>query len=248
MKTYKIDSDFSLYSLKYDNIFNILEEIDKNESDSKEYDEEYSDDSSIELSTQEYMEITDKVIYSISLNSNNKPDEYFSNSVIIENEIQIIDVKNFIDIIKKEFGIELDDVEIYCMFNRYKYENGNNDSEYMNYTKLRNDILLKRENINLIFSIKKYLTDYNITLNELLSPFDKVVDHNEFKIYLQTKGILKDNETLINTKRDNIERNLFFKDNKVNLEYLKTIFYEYIDDEAKYNFDEVYSERKFQMR
>ena len=79
----------SIYDLKYSNLYKILEEIDNIKID----DDEFSDDSGIEMTPEEYFETTNKVINKIALKTNNNPDMYFDKAVYSEGLYSIIDLR-----------------------------------------------------------------------------------------------------------------------------------------------------------
>jgi hypothetical protein len=232
----------SIYDLKYSNLITVMEELESAKFD----EDEFSEDSGIEMTPEEYYETTNKVIMKIALKTNNNPDVYFDKAVYSEGLYSIIDLKSFLAILTEKLEIELNDIEIYCIFNRFKFDQDNPEDENMDYKKMKIDMIGTSHTEEIINKIKSYLIQHSIGLEDFLRSIGD--SPHLFQKYLIDKGMLKDNETLGDTA--------ILKEDTIDVDYLRSQFMDFntpkvkevspeIDeDEEKYNFDDVYSENE----
>jgi hypothetical protein len=253
MKNYGTTEDSaSIYDLKYLNLFKLIEESEKNTQNepTKEEieDDEESEESGIEISPEEYMQITDKVLYKIAIKSKFNPDSFFKAEVTKVEGIEAITLGNFVNIINKLMKIEIDDVEIYCMFNRFKLDEENEEDENLNYTNLKTEITSKKRlNFDLTNKIKNYLGDKKISFDEFIKPISSHIkegymDIDQFKNYIVKKSIMDwDDNLFASVNNDSsINENLLFREgNKININYLRNII---SDDKRKAGVDVIQEE------
>ena len=211
----KSNNSIGLKQLDYSNF---LELINNNKYTQEEL-ELYKDDdeSIIEIKNEDYIKIVNDITQKMKnfLTSNNKNLDFYFKSFVIDNKS--IDLGKIVDVLKSDFKIELNQIEIFCLYSKYKVENEENNNindEIINYQKLKSDIDNKNEN-NIIFEISK-------PINEMIGNGEK--NNNSF-IELFRQGIKKKNHS--------IERAFFTYHGKMNLKKINDNNYErYLDLET----------------
>ena len=157
LKNFPDEGNF-LKDLKYDNILKILEDtpIDPNEPEEDEIEEkdkenkkDNNDDDAIEITNEEYLAKVKDIIERICEvlnNSKNKVDDYFlkivSNSITDYRAIRLI---KLVDVLKKDFNIDLTNIEIFCLFTKVKpnlasSKDADDIEEIIDYDKLKEEI------------------------------------------------------------------------------------------------------------
>jgi hypothetical protein len=227
------DDGVSIYDLKYINLFKIIDETEKNIKDEpvkqEEPEEESDEDSGIEISPEEYIQITDKVLYKIAIKTQFNPDKFFKSEISKIKGNEAIALPNFLNIMLEAMKVELNDVEIYCIFNRFKLDEDNDEDDNMNYSKLKAEILSKKRlNFDLTHKIKLHLEEKKKTFEDFIQPIesnikDGFIDINQFKNFIVKKNIMDWDDNLLNVNSDTINENLLFRDNMINVNYLKHI-------------------------
>ena len=139
-----------LYDLKYSNLIKILEEttFDPNENIDDIEGNEKEDDDAIEITNEEYLnkvkDIISRICKNLILNKKN-PDDVFlkiiSKSITDYKAIRLVFL---VELLKKEFKIDLSNIEIFCLFTKIKIGNSrdtdNDIDEIVDYTKLKKEI------------------------------------------------------------------------------------------------------------
>ena len=156
LKNFPDEGNF-LKDLKYDNILKILEDtpLDPNEPEEDEIEEkdkekkDNNDDDAIEITNEEYLSKVKDIIERICevINSNKKKvDDYFlkivSNSI---NDYRAIRLIKLVDVLKKDFNIDLTNIEIFCLFTKVKpnlttSKDADDIEEIIDYDKLKEEI------------------------------------------------------------------------------------------------------------
>ena len=147
-----------LKDLKYENILKILEEtpIDPNEQeedieaeDKEKENKKDNEDDAIEITNEEYLSKVKDIIERICevLNENKKQvDDYFlkivSKSITDYRAIRLI---KLVDVLKKDFKIDLTNIEIFCLFTKVKpnlatSKDADDIEEIIDYDKLKEEI------------------------------------------------------------------------------------------------------------
>ena len=181
------DPKVSLYDLKVQNLFNIL---DNNDNDSK-----MNTESDIEITNEEYLQIiTNFALQLLNYLTVNKTDLRTVLGNIVQNlsgddsseKMEVVFIEPFVNKMK-EIGITLSsEVEIYCIFSRYKLSD---DYEIISVNLLEKELENFREsrivnynnggnNINAIGSINNFGGVGNINDNTL-KVMEKVQEENE---------------------------------------------------------------------
>ena len=119
------------------------------------------DNSLIEITNEEYNEKLTLILNSISseiLKKSNKNTEEYLNKLfereIITDEIghQIIELSKFVEQIKNSLFIELNQIEIFCLYSRFQFNDNNNykinNTELIDFKSFKNEILLYSNQIN----------------------------------------------------------------------------------------------------
>jgi Ca2+-binding EF-hand superfamily protein len=227
MKTFIAEPENSIYDLKYENVFKLLSEIGKTIEKIDEIEDDLSE-SGIEITPEEYLQITDKVLYKISHNLGYKPDTHFRDLVNKDNGVELIDLKSFLYVCTEALNMDLDDIEIYCLFNRFKFDEENIDDENMDYKKLKKEILAKKSTGEMINKLKSHFDENKTDVDKLLSSLspaeDGSVDIEAFKSFLSKNNI---NVAVPDKTASELDPLIFEK--KINIIYLKAL----ISDEKK---------------
>ena len=173
------DNYIGLKQLDYSNF---LELIKSNKFSKEELENNKEDDESIiEIKNEDYIKIVNDILQSIRnfLRNNKKNLDFFFRKFLIQNKN--IELGKIIDILKSDFKIELNQIEIFCLFSKYKIDSDeNSNEEIINYQNLKNDI---ENNLNNII--------YKIT-----NPINEIIGKNNnnfidiFKQEIQKKNIL----------------------------------------------------------
>ena len=214
-----------LKMLNYENIIEILV-TNYSIEDFNEIDDEI-----IEISEKDFENKIKEIIKKINKNLNltSKNFDYFFKNLQYENEK--IDLNKFVDALNNFLNINLEQIEIFCIFSKYKFNNNNNNNdEILNYNKIKFDIenlnneIKKFENLQFFsdsFEIKNNLNDNNNN-NNFINEFKKFVNDNNlnyekiiFPFHSKMK-LIKINENNDENNNNNkyeryIEFNLFKK-------------------------------------
>jgi hypothetical protein len=203
------DEGRSINDLKYENLFKVLKEyenIDNEEEEEEEEGEEEEEDadkldteeSAIEITTEEYLKKVENVIKKIChvLNTSNiKLDDLFTDCVVSMPNFNshAIELVKLVQILNEEFNIILDSIDIYCLFTKLKYitenegEENENDitDEIVDFDKLKSEVelFMKKENV-------KISQNSNMNLKqeyELDMPSEDFIQ--KIKIYLKMNKI-----------------------------------------------------------
>ena len=163
LKNFPDEGNF-LKDLKYDNILKILEDtpMDPNEPEEDEIEEkdkenkkDNNDDDAIEITNEEYLAKVKDIIERICEvlnNSKKKVDDYFlkivSNSITDYRAIRLI---KLVDVLKKDFNIDLTNIEIFCLFTKVKpnlasSKDADDIEEIIDYDKLKEEIEIQLRN------------------------------------------------------------------------------------------------------
>ena len=169
-----------LKMLNYENIIEILV-TNYSIEDFNEIDDEI-----IEISEKDFENKIKEIIKKINKNLNltSKNFDYFFKNLEYDNEK--IDLNKFVDALNNFLNINLEQIEIFCIFSKYKFNNNNNNNdEILNYNKIKFDIdnlnneIKKFENLQFFsdsFEIKNNLNDNNN--NNFINEFKKFVNEN----------------------------------------------------------------------
>ena len=168
-----------LKMLNYENIIEILV-TNYSIEDFNEIDDEI-----IEISEKDFENKIKEIIKKINKNLNltSKNFDYFFKNLEYDNEK--IDLNKFVDALNNFLNINLEQIEIFCIFSKYKFNNNNND-EILNYNKIKFDIdnfnneIKKFENLQFFsdsFEFKNNLND-NDNNNNFINEFKKFVNDN----------------------------------------------------------------------
>jgi hypothetical protein len=166
---------------------------------------------------EQFNEKVDKILLSFAeylLNKKHKVREVFKNAIrteILEDEIELIPLKEFINILQHA-GIDLDTIDIYCIFTKLKY---NDDHEAIDLSKLLDEMCNygifeeskeeeKPKDDDLFSRLRRYLTDKDLTFDNFLfnvigrvtmqqvnGKLLRVIGLNDFEAYLQTCGVVE---------------------------------------------------------
>ena len=122
----KTNNSIGLKQLDYSNF---LELINNNKYTQEEL-ESYKDDdeSIIEIKNEDYIKIVNDIIQKMQnyLSSNKQNLDFFFKKFVIDNKS--IDLGKIVDILKSDFKIELNQIEIFCLYSKYKIENEENNN------------------------------------------------------------------------------------------------------------------------
>ena len=148
-----------LKDLKYDNILKILEDtpIDPNEVENDEIEGEEekpnnkkeNEDDPIEITNEEYLSKVRDIISRICetlRKKKKKSDDYFLKIVSKSiNDYRAIRLVKLVDVLKEDFGIELSNIEIFCLFTKVKpnlatSKDVDDIEEIIDYDKLKEEI------------------------------------------------------------------------------------------------------------
>ena len=148
-----------LKDLKYDNILKILEDtpIDPNEVENDEFEGEEekpnnkkeNEDDPIEITNEEYLSKVRDIISRICetlRKKKKKSDDYFLKIVSKSiNDYRAIRLVKLVDVLKEDFGIELSNIEIFCLFTKVKpnlatSKDVDDIEEIIDYDKLKEEI------------------------------------------------------------------------------------------------------------
>ena len=148
-----------LKDLKYENILKILEDtpIDPNEVENNEIEGEEekpnnkqeNEDDAIEITNEEYLSKVTDIISKICetlRKRKKKSDDYFLKIVSKSiNDYRAIRLVKLVDVLKEDFGIELSNIEIFCLFTKVKpnlatSKDVDDIEEIIDYDKLKEEI------------------------------------------------------------------------------------------------------------
>ena len=161
------------------------------------------DNSYIEITNEEYNEKIAMVMNSISSEivkkSNNNIQDYinqtFNKYVLTDDDgHQIIELSKLVDEIKSTLFIELNQIEIFCLYSKFKIneDKNPNSAELIDYQSFKNEILL----------IENQQMKDNISPNEIMNNYD-----NNEVIVINENNIIKNNEEKKNDINNNNNEN-----------------------------------------
>ena len=158
LKCFPEEGNF-LKDLKYENILKILEDtpIDPNEAENDEIEGEEekqnnkqdNGDDPIEITNEEYLSKVRDIISRICetlRKKKKKSDDYFLKIVSKSiNDYRAIRLVKLVDVLKEDFGIELSNIEIFCLFTKVKpnlatSKDADDIEEIIDYDKLKEEI------------------------------------------------------------------------------------------------------------
>ncbi len=182
MKSSFKDEKASLYDLNYLAFIEMLNMENVNEPESEE-----ENDQSYEISPEAYEKILNDIFDKIkiySLKKKIKPIDIFKEDIaLVEEEsskarFHIIELKDFIDKLDNVIGLDVKELEIYCLYTKLKFDEVENDLEAISFDKLEKefDDIAKVDKPNKSFS----------NANRL-----KLADMSKNKISLSQSGIFK---------------------------------------------------------
>ena len=255
MKSSFKDEKASLYDLNYialleilqnENINDDVSEINDNSKNNIEnnYDDN-DDDKAFEITPDDYESILKKLFdkikdYAFKINSTFtnkkdrklvKPIDIFKDCIaLVEEEdtkerYHIIELKDFVDKLDNEIGLDLKELEIYCLYTKLKFDDVENDLEAISYDKLciqlGEENKLNSNNISVSKSIK---LDSSIVIKKS-EALDKN-NNNSNKEDLKNKSKEKNNGNN-NTINDNLNASIN-NCNVVSINEFINCVYEYI--------------------
>jgi hypothetical protein len=184
--------------IEYENIdLDNLVENNNNEKDKVDNDSEKlfnikEDTSYIELTNEEYNEKIMSIINSIknelfkknSSQPRNYMDKIFNKYIITDDDNhKIIELSKLIEEIKNSFNIELNQIEIFCLYSKYKINEENNNCELIDYEYFINDITNRsnymKENYGLIK--KEELKKKDEKSNKKKEEESLMIEYNDFE-------------------------------------------------------------------
>ena len=169
MKSYKEEGRY-LKDLKYDNLIKILNEtqIGPNDNVNEDEAEKEDDDEAIEITNEEYLNKVKEIISKICkvLKERNKTlDDYFLSSLSKSiKDYKAIQLINLVDVLKKDFAIELTHLEIFCLFTKIKpgdstqKDDEDDVEEIIDYDKLKREVEIYMKEANNPQDIAKQAT------------------------------------------------------------------------------------------
>ena len=178
----KIDYNNKLL-LKMLNYENIIEILVTNYSidDFNEIDDEI-----IEISEKDFENKIKEIIKKINncLKLNSKDFDYFFKNFVFDDEK--IDLNKFIDGLNNFLNINLEQIDIFCIFSKYKFDINNNNDEVLNYNKIKFDIdnfnkkIKKFENLIIFSDSFEFKSNLNINdnNNNFINNFKNFIDDN----------------------------------------------------------------------
>lgn len=149
-----------LRDLKYDNLLKILDEVklgvndeevkDNDNDNDNDNEKDKEDDEAIEITNEEYLNKVNEIIGKIVavLNQKNKKiDDYFINQISKSfADYRGIELIKLVDVLRKDFNIELTHIEIFCLFTKVKpgtsmsKDYDDTIEEIIDFDKLKNEI------------------------------------------------------------------------------------------------------------
>ena len=171
--------------LKQLDYYNFIELINNNNY-SKEELESYKDDeeSIIEIKNEDYIKTVNDIVFKMKnfLKKNNQKIDNFFKQFIFENNK--LDLEKFVDILKTYFKIELNQIEIFCLFSKYKFDNDNNSNEeIINYQSLKMDVENNSNNnvkYEISNSINETIGHNNEAKNSIIESIFQVIKNKNY--------------------------------------------------------------------
>lgn len=231
LKTYN-DENSSITELKYENLIKILndenygkpDELDLEEEENEqakktkrdpnaESDEDIphhpnndSDESGIEITTEEYLKIVEGILIELTNKLYQKRltlEELFKEFVsVVENKEKksknkILDLKYLVNILHDELEINLDSVDIYCLFTKFKVDE-NETEEVIDFVKFQAEINQMISDPNAFY--------LKIQMDKEENKFKKFNDKNNLENLKQQKNnnINNNLDTFVNMNNANI--------------------------------------------
>lgn len=259
------DENSSITDLKWENVMKILndenygkpDEFDEEEnpenedghtkrkrSDGDEYERHHhkgneTDESGIEITTEEYLKIVEGILIELTnklYQKNLKIDDLFKPFLGIceiketNTKTYLLELKYLVNILHDELDIKLDSVDIYCLYTKYKFEE--TDEEIINYDKFTKELMSLIADPNAFFLKNKADKEENSykDFNEK-NKIENLGSNNNFNTFLNMNnqdGIERNIEELeintdnyIDSKMNSLDYlRTFLKDNKIELENL----------------------------
>ena len=191
------------------------DESDENDNDLaiKENLANNSDESGIEITTEEYLKIVEGILIELANKMHQKNltiEEIFSEFIsVVENKqknskTNILELKYLVNILHEELAIKLDSVDIYCLFTKFKVDE-NEIEEIIDFDKL-------------VVEINNLIADPNAFFLKMKSDREE----NNYKNFNNENNLEN-----LNNKGNNLENNNIYMHMKMNsLDYLRTFMKE----------------------
>ena len=191
-----------------------LSEIEKNNFEGAFNGNITDDNSLIEITTEEYNEKISLIMNTISseiMKKSNKNTEEYINKLFEKNittdEIghQIIELTKLVEEIKNSLFIELNQIDIFCLYSRFQInENSNknsNNTEVIDFKSFKNEILLYANQIIRLKNNNELLQENNNTLKDI----NKISENNEKKMD-ESNEIKNQNEEYNDFENNNFDK------------------------------------------
>ena len=191
-----------------------LSEIEKNNFEGAFNGNITDDNSLIEITTEEYNEKISLIMNTISseiMKKSNKNTEEYINKLfekyITTDEIghQIIELTKLVEEIKNSLFIELNQIDIFCLYSRFQInENSNknsNNTEVIDFKSFKNEILLYANQIIRLKNNNELLQENNNTLKDI----NKISENNEKKMD-ESNEIKNQNEEYNDFENNNFDK------------------------------------------
>ena len=203
-----------------------LSELENNNNFDGAFNSNITDDNSlIEITNEEYNEKLSLIMNSISseiMKKSNKNTEEYINQLfsreITTDEIghQIIELSKLVDEIKNSLFIQLNQIEIFCLYSRFQINDSNKKNttiELIDFKSFKNEILLY---INQILNNKnsnQIIKEKNIIENKINNENNDIKDINTLNDNNKEKKDEKEEINKANEEYNDFEKNLF--DNEI---------------------------------
>ncbi len=181
-----------------------------------------NDNSVIEITNDEYKEKINSIIftlcyeifnnYSLNINPNNKNkiDALFSKYVTNFEGYQVIELGKLIEEVRNSLHIEMNQIEIFCLYSRFKItdDNNANGTEIIDYDLFKKELMICRENqqkvkFNYLQISSKVINEELVKKGDAKKDFD---EHRQGKNENQ-----KEIEKKKKTRKEKKNRNRFFR-------------------------------------
>ena len=174
------------------------------------------DNSLIEITNEEYNEKLTLILNSISseiIKKSNKNTEEYINK-LFEREItadqighQIIELSKFVEQIKNSLFIELNQIEIFCLYSRFQFNDNNkvNNTELIDFKSFKNEILLYTNQFNNSKNISYgVLNEKNNNGNNVIKDINILNENDDIKTD-DKQDINKQNEEYNDFEKNNFD-------------------------------------------
>ena len=174
------------------------------------------DNSLIEITNEEYNEKLTLILNSISseiIKKSNKNTEEYINK-LFEREMttdqighQIIELSKFVEQIKNSLFIELNQIEIFCLYSRFQFNDNNkvNNTELIDFKSFKNEILLYTNQFNNSKNISYgVLNEKNNNGNNVIKDINILNENDDIKTD-DKQDINKQNEEYNDFEKNNFD-------------------------------------------